>query len=221
MTEAEFIKEPELLNPWISIWQKPRATIQQIVDANPYGTNSRRTVLLLAALGGFSQKLNEATADSRGDDGTGIVSIVLWAALAGAFGGIIGLFVFGFLVHWTGGWLGGRATGTQIRSALAWGQVPTIWALLLWIPFLALAGEEMFTTATPRLDEAGLLVSTLMVSLGVLGLVIGLWSLVVLSKCVGQVQGFSAWRGLGNLLLPLAVLVIPFLLLLLALGAIG
>jgi MFS family permease len=221
MTEAEFIDEPELLNPWISIWRKPRATIQWIVDANPYGTNSQRTVLLLAALGGFAQQLNNATAESHGDDGTGIASIFLWAALVGALGGIIGLFVGGFLVHWTGGWLGGKATGTQIRSALAWGQVPGIWGLLLWIPFLALAGEEMFTTETPRLDEAGLLVSSLMFSLGVLGLVIGLWSLVVLSKCVGQVQGFSAWRGLGNLFLPVAVLLIPFLLLLLVFGAIG
>jgi len=221
MTEAEFIEEPGLLNPWISIWREPRATIQQIVDANPNGTNPQRTVLLLAALGGFAQQLNDATADHRGDDGTGIVSILLWAAPAGALSGIIGLFIGGWAVHWTGDWLGGKATGTQIRSALAWGQVPIIWGLLLWIPFLALAGEEMFTTATPRLDEAGLLVSTLMISLGVLGLVIGLWSFVVLSKCVGQVQGFSAWRGLGNLFLPVAVFLVPFLLLLLAFGALG
>lgn len=99
--------------------------------------------------------------------------------------------------------------------------MPVIWGLLLWIPFFALAGEEMFTTDTPRLDEAGGLVASLMILLGVLSLVIGVWGLVVLSKCVGQVQGFSAWRGLGNLLLPVAVVLIPILGLILVFGALG
>ena len=35
--------------------------------------------------------------------------------------------------------------------------------------------------------------------------------MIVLCKCLGQVQGFSAWKGLGNSLLVALVLVVPIL----------
>jgi len=42
-----------ILNPWFSVWTKPRATIQQIVDSN-----SNRFILLLAAISGVFHVLN-------------------------------------------------------------------------------------------------------------------------------------------------------------------
>ena len=40
----------QTLNPWISMWTKPRSTIQQIVNENP-----TYLVLVLAAIVGFFQ----------------------------------------------------------------------------------------------------------------------------------------------------------------------
>ena len=73
--------------------------------------------------------------------------------------------------------------------------------MLLWIPELLLFGEELFTEATPRLDAAPELQGLLLVFVAV-ELTAALWAFVAFLKCLGEVQGFSAWRALLNLLLP-------------------
>ncbi len=40
----------------------------------------------------------------------------------------------------------------------------------------------------------------------------GLWSFVVVLKCVGEVQGFSAWRALGAMFLAGLLIVVPLIL---------
>lgn len=88
----------------------------------------------------------------------------------------------------------------QVRAAIAWSSVPLIWALLLWIPELVLFGQDLFTSSTPRLD-ANPLLAVALIGFGLVELTIGIWAIVVFLKCLGQVQGFSAWRALGNALL--------------------
>ncbi len=103
----------------------------------------------------------------------------------------------------------------QVRAAIAWSSVPLIWALPLWIPELALFGQDLFTKATPRLD-ANPLLAVALIGFGLVELIIGIWAIVVFLKCLGQVQGFSAWRALGNALLAFlivfTVILIPILL---------
>jgi hypothetical protein len=73
--------------------------------------------------------------------------------------------------------------------------------MLLWVPELLLFGEELFTEATPRLDaDPGL--QALLLAFVAAELLAVLWAFVLFLKCLGQVQDFSAWRALLNLLLP-------------------
>nr|MBP9871117.1 hypothetical protein [Nitrosomonas sp.] len=53
----------QMLNPWLSIWTRPRATIQQIVDVNP-----QRYIWVLAAVSGVADALNQASERSAGDE---------------------------------------------------------------------------------------------------------------------------------------------------------
>jgi len=46
----------EALNPWLSMWTKPRATIQNIVDTNP-----ENFVLILAAISGFFTSIDRTS----------------------------------------------------------------------------------------------------------------------------------------------------------------
>lgn len=199
------------LNPWLSMWTQPRATIQQIIDTNP-----ERLVLLLAALSGCSQALDRASMQNMGDN-MAWPTICLIAATLGAVTGIIGLYIGGALIRWTGSWLGGQATSQSVRAALAWASVPVIWALLLWIPELAIFGQEMFTSETPVLAQSPSKALVLM-GFGLVQIVIGIWAIVVMLKCIGQVQGFSAWKALGNLVLAALLLTVPVLVLLLVLA---
>jgi len=197
------------LNPWFSMWTKPRATIQQIIDSNP-----QHLVLLLAAVSGFAELLNQASVKSLGDR-LEWPYIVIAAAVLGPITGIISLYLGGALLRWVGSWLGGEASAQQIRAAIAWASVLTIWSLLLWLPELALFGQDLFTTATPRIDANPLLAVALL-GFSVVEIILGVWALVVLLKCLGQVQGFSAWKALGNLVLAFLVIMVPIVLVIFA-----
>lgn len=178
------------LNPWVSIWTKPRATIQQIVDTNPEYLVSR-----LAAIDGFSLALGKADSMKSVGPEWEWPAVFLFAAIVGPIVGIIRLYIGSDLLRWTGTWIGGSASSQNIRAALAWSNVPTIWSLILWIPLFALSVTETPTIdATPSLE---------FFSLGLVAIVlsIGIWSYVVLLKCLGQVQSFSAWKALVNVIL--------------------
>ena len=183
--------DPKILNPWVAMWTQPRATIQQIVDTNP-----KRFVLPLAALVGFSRYLDSCSYKNTGE-------VLEWPRiilLAGAIGPILGLlalYIGGWLLRWTGKWVGGNASLQNIRAAIAWSGVPILWALLLWIPALLLFGQELFTKETPILSASSSLSSTFLVY-GLIDIVIAIWAFVVFLKCLGQVQGFSAWKALLN-----------------------
>jgi hypothetical protein len=187
------------------MWTRPRQTIQQIVDSG-----STRYVIPLAALSGVSQTLNRASARNAGDEIP--LTIIFIAALTiGPLMGLFGLYVGSEILKLTGRWIGGVADAATLRIAMAWSTVPMAWAFLLWIPELALFGPEMFTSEMPRVDaSAGLSVSFLLLAL--VELVIGIWGLVVLTKSLGQVQGFSAWKALASMLLAVVLVVAAILL---------
>ena len=195
-------RQARRLNPLLAIWMRPRATIQQIVDDDP-----ETWVLALAAIAGIGQALNDASTRSSGDS-LDLPSIFIIAVIAGPLLGIFGLYVAGALLRWTGRWIGGHASQVDIRAASAWSQVPAIWAMLLWVPELWLFGSEMFTEQTPHIDADPMLQVALLVMV-IIEIVITIWSIVVFLKCLGQVQGFTAWKALGNSILAGLVIVVP------------
>jgi hypothetical protein len=193
------------LNPWFTMWIKPRATIQQIVDTNP-----EHLVLLLAAIAGFSQVLDRASMKGMGDRWEWPIIFII-ATIAGPIGGIIGFYIGGALIHWTGKWIGGKASSQDIRAAIAWSAVPIIWALILWIPGLVLFGQELFTTEMPSIDADPSL-ALIFLGFAAIEIIVGIWAFVVFLKCLGQVQGFSAWKALGNAILPGLIIIVPIVL---------
>ena len=201
--DQEF-EESQGFNPWFSIWLQPRATMQQILDTDP-----ARWVLLLAIIAGFFQALDRAVIQDLGDRVDSWQSVVLACAIISPIWGVLGLFLGGYLLRTTGGWLGGSASVREVRAAIAWGGIPMIWLGLLWIPSIALFGDENFTSATPRLDNDPALASAMLFLAG-LELIGSIWAIVISLKCLGQAHKFSAWRALGSVLLMILVLVAVF-----------
>ena len=196
--------ETTLLNPWFSMWLHPRRTIRQIVETNP-----ERLVLLLATVGGIVEALINASSDSKGEN-MSLQAILLTALIGGPLMGVIGLWLGGALLRWTGGWIGGQADSRRIRATLAWANVPLVWSLLLWIPALLLFGAELFATATPILDASTMLSGLYMVFSFGIGIV-SIWAFVVFLHALGEVQGFSAWKALGNSILAGLAVLVPLL----------
>jgi hypothetical protein len=189
-------------NPWFSMWMKPRATIRQIVDRDP-----EHMVLLLAAIYGISKVLDRAVAKNLGDK-ISWPFIFIIAIIAGPFSGVISLYLGGLLIRWTGSWIGGEGTAENIRAAIAWAYVPIIWTLVLWIPQLLLFGQELFTEETPIMDES-LILTGIFWGISLIELIVAIWTIVIFLKCIGEVQGFSAWKALGNVCLAGLVIIVP------------
>lgn len=203
----------EILNPWTSMWTRPRATMRGILATNP-----TRHVLLLSVITGIAGAFDRAASESMGDT-TSLKTIIFLALLLGPFFGILGLFIAGAMLRWTGSWLGGVASSEQVRAAVAWSSVPTIWGLLLWIPYLALLGGDMFGSELGfDLDSPQ---GIMLLALAAAELILGIWAFVVFLKCLGEAHRFSAWKALGASLLAGLILIVPLVCIIVVLFSAG
>ncbi len=190
------------LSLFLTIWYKPRSTIRQILDSN-----SDRYVAILVGIFGILRALEQASERNMGDT-LPLVGTLVLVLLVGPLGGYITVYIFGAVYRWTGSWVGGKANSKEIRTALAWAYVPGILSLFLWIIKLVLFGEEMFTKATPRLDSS-ILLSIIFLGLLFIDIIISIWTLFLMVKCISEAHRFSAWKGLVTIFLGLLIIAVP------------
>jgi hypothetical protein len=201
------------LNPWLTIWFQPRRTMHYI-----FATDRNKHVAILAMLWGISYALESASNNAYGDAyPSGYIFAMV--VLIGPLGGILGLYIYGALLRWTGSWLGGTATGEKVRSAYAWSRIPQIAGLVLWPPAMLLFGRELFTFETPRIESNPLL-SLLILAFVFANIALAIWSFVLSLHTIAEAHGFSAWKALGAsiltffVVLGIALLIaLPFILL--------
>ncbi len=204
--ENSTISQYDLL---LNIWTKPKETIRYIIDTNP-----KQLVLILAILGGIFEALSVASGEGYGDRFS-LINIYFLSIIFGSIGGILGLYITGFLLNWTGNWIGGNATSEEIRAAYAWGIVPIItMELMLLLPDLFFFGRDLYTSEMPIITSSPFL-SLLLLVFAFAELVVGIWAIIVFLKCLGEVQGFSVWKALGNVLLVWLIVLIPVIIIML------
>lgn len=214
----ESVENPEIetmgkMNPWFSMWTKPRETMRYIINDNP-----RKYIIPLAMIYGILTSLDKASSKSMGDDFS-LWTILLIAIVGGSIGGICYVYLNAALLKWTGTWIGAKGSTEHIRAAITWGSIPYIMVSILWIPELILYGEELFTTATPMM-ESSMLLSMLLIVLGVIEFIGAIWSAITGLKCLGEVQGFSAWKALGNCILAGLVILVPIIIVIILISVI-
>jgi hypothetical protein len=185
-------------NPFLTIWTRPRATIRHIVDTDP-----GRYLIQLAMAGGVVQALDRAVGGNTAVIPLSVVLVL--AVVLGPIGGLISVYLMAWLVGMTGRWLGGRAEPTHLRAALAWSNVPLIAAFPILLLELGFFGGDLFGGKTGVLD-AGPALRVVLLVCGSVQLILAAWWFVVLLKCVGEVQRFSAWTALGSWILACLIL---------------
>lgn len=189
-------------SPFVTMWLNPRDTVRAILQRDP-----TYLVLPLAAAGGVFQTLARA-ADRSAADMLSLPVILAIALTFGAVFGCVGLYIAGALLHFTGKWIGGNGSPAEIRASIAWGTVPALWGGLLWIPVILLTGSTVFIS---NVEESTANPLFLLISGGCLLVQAGLyvWSLFTGLHSLGEAQGFSAWRALGNSALAFLVIFVP------------
>lgn len=210
---------PDHLNPWFSIWTQPRDTIQQIVDEDP-----KHMVLLLAILPTLIQWFCFVGISILNGMPLAIVPLAI-NLVVGLIFSIVFLYINGAVTRWTGKGLGGQASSVNIRAAMAWSMVPGIW--ILSFVFLSIDLLSLLDLAGFQL-EGWIDIISYFVPIGyaVIGIAAVLWSIIIYLKMLSQVQGFSIWKALRNMLMSgliLAVLAtaVYFALVMVLFGIIG
>lgn len=202
MYETSAVAAPA--NPWLSIWTQPRDTVRYLVATDP-----DRHVLQLAMAGGVAQSLAQAMESGVGDK-VDLAVILLMSLVIGSVFGLLMLYLGSALLHWTGRWIGGRATREQLRTAVGWSNVPVVVLLFAAGPLLGIAGRVPFMSEqTLVAGGVGLPAAAATGVFGIAMVVLTVWAFVILLKGVGEVQGFSAWKAWGNVLFAGAAVLLP------------
>lgn len=193
------------LNPWISIWTKPRATMKEIFQSSPKG------VFLLFLIGALVQVLDRAAQRHSGDSMSSLTELMMISLFGSLIGAAIYYYLIPVLLRWVGSKLGGRGTTERVRYAVAYSYIPIAYSLLIvWLPCLFLFGIENFTTNTPVVDSSTTL-TLLFFLFSIVDLVIGIWAIIIFLKCLGEAHQFSAWKALFTSILSVLIFIGPII----------
>jgi hypothetical protein len=126
-----------------------------------------------------------------------------------------GYFAVAGLTLLSGRWLGGKASWSSIRAALAWGIAPLYWGLLTRIPaaiFWPEAHSALNSDRVVRIGDETVRMSGFshapplqLLILITLEFIVVTWLLVTLSRALAAVQEFSGWEGFANLVIALVL----------------
>lgn len=188
-------KKTQGVNPWTQIWVKPRETIRKIVKENP-----KQRFAILSFLYGLPLLFHSAQNLSLGDTFT-TIGIVIVALVLATFVGMLALTIASGLIYWTGKWIGGKAEYYPVRAAVSWSNVPNIIAIIVWAIMIYYFREQIFQGNFDQMKFAGNQTILITGSLFVQAM-ISIWSFIILVKGIGEVQNFSAWKGVLNVLIP-------------------
>ena len=183
-----------MASPWLSMWVHPRQTMQQILD-----TKVNKGLYCLSWIYGFQFSLRLCQELSIGAY-LNAWWIILIAAVAALPLGWIAFNISAFIFQIMGKLIKGKGSFTQIRSAVAWGNLPLIFTCLFWIAMTAVFGNYLFFEGfyeVPFTGGEGILLSVNFLIM----IVFGIWGAIIFLHALGAAQGFSFWMALLNLVL--------------------
>ena len=120
------------LNPWLSIWVRPRETIRRIVKSNP-----KSDFVLLSTLYGLPMVLHAMQNLALGNKFS-VIPILIISLILAPFCGMIGITIMTWLLNVTGKWIGGTASFQEVRAVSCWSNVPSVVTLLMWLALIVL-----------------------------------------------------------------------------------
>jgi hypothetical protein len=201
------------LNPWLSIWTRPRPVIRQLVDRED---PTYLRLHGLAALGGILIAMNRASQYGLGEE-IPLTTLPVLIIMLGAVLGVLLMYLNAALLSWVGRFMGGEASPQEIMTAYAWSNVPSVAALGIVVLQVVLLGGAFFWNDSPDIAPDTLL-SSIVPGLFVLEVVLTLWAFVLFLNALGEVQGFSTGKAMRNIILGFLPLLLPMFFLLMIAG---
>jgi hypothetical protein len=197
----------QTLNPWLGMLLRPRETIRQLANTSSIG-RILGIIGLLVILGVAESVVRYVRLGTQPSLKFLLVYLVTSLLLA-----LIAFLLLPAVLLWTGKRAGGVATLNQLRAAYAWGSVPNLLELALFIPLTA-----VFGAIVPQGLGGGLNTfygggSFTYLTLLVLRVIFIVWSFVVSVITVAEVQKLAVGKTIFTFMLSGLILLVPFFLL--------
>jgi hypothetical protein len=145
----------------------------------------------LAAAQGIGNFLALYRTEGAGAHNT-VAQILANSFAFGAVAGVASLFLMAAIYRRLGTRAGGKSAAGPVIHVLAYGGLPMVFSLAVWVLTALLAGEATFVE-TPRADLEGFLVLLLHLQF-VTYLLLLIWSVVLQVMGFSEIQGFSLRR---------------------------
>lgn len=189
------------MHPWRNIWTKPRATIQALVARDPsYGFKRLSWIYGMTIALSFSKMFSLITLYP-------LWAILLGSLLLGIVFGLISITITAYILQWCGRFIGGKAPFEQVRCVVAWSNLPIVINILVWLLLISIFKEQALYADFPV--EVTLASKTSLFLLVLLGQwIAAIWSFIILIQGLKEIQGYSVWKGLLNIIIPIVVLAI-------------
>ncbi|MCH9633274.1 MAG: hypothetical protein S4CHLAM6_16270 [Chlamydiae bacterium] len=185
------VSEPEKISPWSTIWLHPKLTMRHILDNFPTRYNH-----LLVIGGAFTHVIAYSISWY-----SWWLTVVVWVCLS-IFSGLFTLYIGGGLLKWTGSWLKGQGSYQDVRSAIAWSQIPVLAFFIVEVIILLIVG-----------GDGGNLFYTSVLFL------LSLWTAIVFLCCLAEAQKFSFLKALISSIITGVIIVAAIVILMLLISA--
>ena len=212
--------EPQL-NPWFSIWTKPRPTIRQVMQTVSMG--KLMWILALTTFVGViramltsSQTEAESLFNGIGSFWGSLLMGVLLTPL-----GILMFWLLAWLIKVAGRWLGSKASTREVMYGLTWPNVMTL-VVNIGVLITVLSFQKVchFLGMTWYGEFSELMWALNLVFFTVIG-ILTLWNIAVFIICMSEVMQISKLRVCGVCLLSWVLVVVGLALLMIPIGIAG
>ena len=189
------------MNPLLSIWSQPKNTVQYMMDNKPISY-----LFLLAILYSFATGIL-SFADQGFLEGFSLPVILLVVTLLSIVISVAGWGLSSVIYTWLGKLLGGTGSIRDMSYAVAAGFIPTIWTMPIGFIAVIIYGEKLFMQPADVLAITNMSIGFFLIqNLIIMGVTV--YGVVVLSKGIGLVHNFSAWRGFGVTMIFLGIIIV-------------
>ena len=188
--------------PLYTIWNSPRSTVRHIVNWDP-----EYRVFGITTIAGMAYMLMDLLEKIPEDNPAMFALFIPLGLVGGAVYGFMNLYLGGFFLSLVAGWMGGYANSYEVRSAIAWSNVPAAFALLpIFIGHIALF--IWYLMGDVQLISASLIDNILLV---VYALYIFLWvyGYILFIGTFAEVQRFTLLRSFFAILLTHTLWILP------------
>jgi hypothetical protein len=198
---GRFGELPRMARLGVNLCFNPRGIIGSVLSTAPY-----RLTLILAAGVGLTQAAG-AVFDAP-DEGaySALLKFLAVLVLAPPIG-ILLLYVRGFILHRAGRFLHGKAHHREVRTALAWSEIPLLLGSGVLLLQIVMGG--LGPAAAGGAGDHSLPVLLSQAGFGLLHAMFGLWAFSLLLHTIAEIQGFSMGRSLASIVLAAAMVIIP------------